>query len=286
MASSSSLRRDMSYRKPVPKYQPSPPPSPLPAPQLPPVDLELLQVTDHFLSLPLGWSPSQEPRPLPREPRAELLVPTMIPREYPLSERRATTAMSHRGVSPMNSGSPDSSMSEDGEGLQDPRATPDRKRRRLHREYRPPTPPLPAQHKRRRLTVTAFPEEGIAMSASACPSRDTSRMYGGSIRPTPSFVTEKTFVSLGAAPTMNSNHGSSGWSGGLTTFVSESDPRLSVHPYSLPLYNGPRARKSSSFSELEFDKTEYQAPTTISSRVSGALTSFRAGLKSFLMFCC
>lgn len=48
------LRRGMSYRKPVPVYEPTPPPSPLPVPSPPsPLgdDLQLWQFTDQLLSV-------------------------------------------------------------------------------------------------------------------------------------------------------------------------------------------------------------------------------------------
>lgn len=194
------------------------------------------------------------------------------------------------------------------------RMSPDPKRRKLHRvstfcsqpagnkdnnsssqEYRPPTPPLPAQHKRRRLTVSAYPDESEVSHGEASIHRDLQqvpnvvddREQGGSrsLRPTPSFTTERTFVSLGATPQpLGDTSMASGWSGGLTTFVSESDPRLTHYP--LPLYNPPSMRIPDS--KNEYEKTRYQAPPpTWSSWLCDTLASCRAGLQRFcVVFCC
>lgn len=159
-------------------------------------------------------------------------------------------------------------------------------------EYRPPTPPLPAQHKRRRLTVSAYPDEASQREGSV--SRDgqgtnhipddLEKGRSRSLRPTPSFMTEKTFVSLGASPQpMGDTSMASGWSGGLTTFVSESDPRLTQYP--LPLYNPPSMRIPDS--KTEYRKARHQAPPAPSSWLRGALASCRAGLQKFcVVFCC
>ena len=94
------VRRNMSYRKPVPQYEPTPPPSPFPVPPqvLPPLLLdettdELLSVcrqsiyllaaslTMSFSKLPHSWSCPQrsEQRLDPRaEQPVELLVPSMF----------------------------------------------------------------------------------------------------------------------------------------------------------------------------------------------------------------
>jgi hypothetical protein len=165
-------------------------------------------------------------------------------------------------------------------------------------EYRPPTPPLPAQHKRRRLTVTSsYPEENDASHCGLSINGDLQQVdnlvegrehQGGprSLRPTPSFTTERTFVSLGAPQTgqIGDTSVASGWSGGLTTFVSESDPRLNHYP--LPIYNPPSMPKPGF--DAEYEKTRHQQPPpSTTTGWMGSLASCRAGLKKIaILFCC
>ncbi|KAJ3541914.1 hypothetical protein NMY22_g3699 [Coprinellus aureogranulatus] len=266
---SSNVRRKMSYRKPVPEYVPTPPGSPAPA-TLPAMDLDLAQVTDDLLSLPPTWSHSRTHSP-PNEGH-QLVVPSMFsgaPSTGTANSSRYTPPpLFIQGSSSRESLSREAStQGADHEvyGPDDRATSPDRKRRKLHREYRPPTPPLPALHKRRRLTVSALPDEKAEISQG-----DTSMNFEfqqvdnivddreRSLRLTPSFTTERTFVSLGASHPVGDTSMTSGWSGGLTTFVSESDPRLSHYP--LPLYK-PKAMREPGL-EDEHKDTRWEAPPT------------------------
>ncbi|KIM90872.1 hypothetical protein PILCRDRAFT_811362 [Piloderma croceum F 1598] len=159
------LRRDMSYRKPVPKYVPSPPPSPRPAPLKTPYNRQSLSMESTIMynempPLPSGWRHAIERATCKdRQPFGSVMPDVDDTNGSRASSVCGACRREQVSSSWMNDGSDNHSISDHSDrplglpasprsGAQSPRTN---RKRTLPLDYRPPTPPLPAYVKEDRL---------------------------------------------------------------------------------------------------------------------------------------
>ncbi|KAF8076457.1 hypothetical protein FPV67DRAFT_418281 [Lyophyllum atratum] len=206
------MHRSTSYRKPVPVYVPSPPPSPaMSAPMQLAFTLENSEPMPH--SSPdwrtvleqaskkrrvTGDSTSISDRsleklgqdPIPERKVPSLLVESPDGQKIPIEESNYTPLYAPSTLPP----------------------SPERHaKRKLHQYYRPPTPPL-AAHTRKRRTVDSTPNffhscelpcpmsddarQGVCPEPRRMPSM-TAPSFSTTVTQSPSFKTEKTYLSFG-----------------------------------------------------------------------------------------
>jgi len=248
-------RRHMSYRKPPPKYIPSPPPSPLSSPISP---------FNRITLSPRSPTPDETP-PLPDDWR-EVIRLAMAANAS--SRSFATSAVGAADIAiPLSTSVLDVSQKDEVFPIttiedrnysrvslfQVPDENPARsptpgKSRKPHRNYRPPTPPLQAHYKQRRL-----PDDDSGLLSPIMPCRmiypdipwvhNSQDAYQTSSMPTftmggdsfstlttnriPSFNTEKSHC-LNAT---TDSEASTTWPGALSTFNSDTDPSLNLPVY-------------------------------------------------------
>ncbi|KAF8897600.1 hypothetical protein BD779DRAFT_1491695 [Infundibulicybe gibba] len=255
------MHRDMSYRKPVPTYIPSPPPSPPSSPdsniarlsfsldslagrQLPPLPGDWRQIIEQTLvatppavvhlrreSTIDGRSSARTSDATTQDGRLSFFTASSY-HGYVQPEASTSQAWTDNGVEPPNPGDLSSSPMPE-----------KRPKRRLHQNYRPPTPPLPAHHKRLR----SQDDEPESCNMAQQEYRGDDGRYhvnnliasgrpiqkprpGVMVRANSSFRTQATQSSVAGSDF------STAWSGGQTTCVSESDAASGELPVALPAY--------------------------------------------------
>ncbi|TFK29414.1 hypothetical protein FA15DRAFT_691294 [Coprinopsis marcescibilis] len=206
------MHRDMSYRKPVPKYEPTPPSSPVPSPYG-------CASVPHPIDIPSAWCKSQ-PGEYYAEGPFDVVVPSFLisqpvpvmPMPMPCTaieivvNERAQEAQfkTHTSLNePLTRYATPVEKEEIGEGLTAGKA----QKRRIHTTYRPPTPPLPALHKRRRLTATYQVDDDNTLPPKYTAEDSDRAPRNTSIRTMPSFSTEKTFISVTSPSGSNTSSG-------------------------------------------------------------------------------
>ncbi|KAF8812505.1 hypothetical protein BYT27DRAFT_7335762 [Phlegmacium glaucopus] len=234
------MQRSMSYRKPVPTYVPSPPPSPPQASFLsstqPNLDLEVPP-------LPPNWREVLDQVGMP-PPRLTARSSHLIPID---TEERIEMDMTELPSSIMSEYHEGGNLTLRGDevaflrpGTQSTSNVPCPQKRRLHQQYRPPTPPIPSQYKPRHsllnldnlISDDADSEVTLAHDGHRIGHfglyHDYSRGGPGvsSLKISSSFRTDKT---MGSFNTLNP---SVGWSQGMSTRGSSNCPSLLNHKHS------------------------------------------------------
>ncbi|CAA7259827.1 unnamed protein product [Cyclocybe aegerita] len=198
------VQRSMSYRKPVPVYIPSPPPSPVTssphpsiqeadasgndAPPLPGnwrqvLNAKILEIKSSKMNDldAVTWNEKSQ-TPVEELDITELATPPKVTTDSD-ADKDSLTPPSTLGAPSLNVRKKQS--------------------RGLPTHYRPPTPPLPSQNKRRNSTPepSSTPElrqiRGVYPSGFFPPPSGTV-LSNASLKPSSSFRTEKTMVSMGA----------------------------------------------------------------------------------------
>jgi len=225
----------MSYRKPVPTYIPSPPSSP-PQPTFPPsahLDLEVPP-------LPPNWREAlNQVDLLPSRQNAKScqLLPAVTGEyiEMDMAELASSVMSGYpKGGNLIVHG--------DKVALPGTRSTsnvPWTQRRRLHQQYRPPTPPIPSQHKSPRSLLNSDNNSEISVAQNVHRRIDHFGLYhdyprGGpgasSLKISPSFITDKTMGSF------NTSNSSMGWFQGMITEELSNYPSLLNHKHDRHLH--------------------------------------------------
>ncbi|KAF8913962.1 hypothetical protein CPB84DRAFT_1758025 [Gymnopilus junonius] len=210
------MQRSMSYRKPVPEYLPSPPSSPL---------QELRQAVDedekHLPPLPHNW----------REIVATKIVEVKStnPASSATADQKMVVELEEVDSTERESQSfsPDTFVGGDQRSLRTPQGSQifhphSHRGRGLPTNYRPPTPPLRSQSKQSRHipfsggkmfeAVTLYSQANPSLyPASHASSKDYSQsmqagLHTASLRPTPSFHTERTMMSMNTNMSMGWSH--------------------------------------------------------------------------------
>ncbi|TFK43468.1 hypothetical protein BDQ12DRAFT_675029 [Crucibulum laeve] len=203
---STAMQKDMSYRKPVPKYIPSPPPSPPSSPRSMSLFYTPSLLEEDAPPLPNDWRDVINKVAVPTKPQPALIMPGSD--IYPSITVQEPYISEQVSANTVDCPSSPSYTNDDSEGWPSPPSrsttyTPSansrERKRRLHQHYRPPTPPLPAQNKRRRLPDIE-PEESTFNKTDTKEDtyHDISFTDTGpsSLRSASSFRTEKTLVSF------------------------------------------------------------------------------------------
>ncbi|KAF9009004.1 hypothetical protein BDQ17DRAFT_1349350 [Cyathus striatus] len=225
--------RNMSYRKPVPEYIPSPPPSP-PRPSPLRLSLALPSPDQDTPPLPSDWRETITKVATSSRPDAALLVPgndlhPSISLEYAhyasfLTPSAVDTAAFVYDYDNSWRSSPSGRLSVS-------LASPNRRRkRRLYQHYRPPTPPLPTRHNKRRRHPSIEIESNDSLFYDQEVSEVVEIRVQGTmdtsvpslLRTSPSFHTEKTLVSL------NYSEPSTGWSNDVGSAITSDRGNRSV----------------------------------------------------------
>jgi len=176
--------RNMSYRKPVPTYVPSPPSSPrqsiLPPPTLevPPLPPNWREVLDQVGMLP------------PRS-NAESITGEYIEQDM--------TELASSVVS-------DSLTVYGDQGIRSTSNVPWTQKRRLHQQYRPPTPPIPSHHKSRQSLLNSDSNSEVTLTHDVHRQIDHFRLYHDYPRGGPgasSLNISSSFRTMGSFNTSN-----------------------------------------------------------------------------------
>ncbi|KAH6915369.1 hypothetical protein BKA70DRAFT_1258787 [Coprinopsis sp. MPI-PUGE-AT-0042] len=198
------MRRDMSYRKPVPAFEPTPPPSPIPSL----AGLSSPPVANHLPSL--SWKGKERAPSDGTVPSLLLRVDAPAPTAQTVGRKSTHTPPPPPPPTKVDNESLRTTTSSSSGGTRKTRDSAKRSKQLAlaDMDFRPPTPPLPAQHRRRRLT-TAFhsndelrrpPSHAATCELDTTNSLHPGRTYGPSLRPMPSFSTEKTLWSTSMNP--------------------------------------------------------------------------------------
>jgi len=188
------MQRSMSYRKPVPTYIPSPPSSPrqstFPPSTQPNLDLEVPP-------LPPNWREVLDHvGMLPSRPNAESyqLLPTVTGEyiEQDMTELVSSVVSDNLTVYGDHVVLP---------GIRSTSNVPWTQRRRLHQQYRPPTPPIPSQHKSRQSLLDSESNSEVTLTHDVHRQIDHFRLYhdyprgpgASSLKISSSFRTMGTF---------------------------------------------------------------------------------------------
>ncbi|KAF9464485.1 hypothetical protein BDZ94DRAFT_1307997 [Collybia nuda] len=271
------MRRSMSYRKPVPEYIPSPPSSPM----SPSLHLVISLDADGLVPpLPDQWRSTSSQAPTQPFSNTTFDIPRALisglsepqERSIPLIKVEPVDALEGNEAARKSRSASDSPVSVE-------RPT----KRRLHQQYRPPTPPLPTHHKIHRLPDNQSIVESYDKSSSdAAPGVPPSRLYkhipsmraaslstiGTRTTSIQMYQAEKTYSSFGTSEP------STLWSSASTAYAGSDAghrtlPVLPMHIVGIP---GPSiAAKGSSGSNS----------SSWWHRIGTWGTSFRTKLKSF-----
>jgi hypothetical protein len=153
------MHRSMSYRKPVPTYIPSPPSSPrqstFPLSTQPNLDLEVPPLPPNWREVldQVGMLP---PRPIAESCQ---LLPTVTGEyiEMDMTELASSVVSDNLTVYGDQVVFP-------GPGNRSTSNVPWTQKRRLHQQYRPPTPPIPSQHKSRQSLLNSDSNSEVTLT--------------------------------------------------------------------------------------------------------------------------
>jgi len=202
--------RNMSYRKPVPTYVPSPPSSPrqstLPLSTKPNLDLEVPP-------LPPNWREVlDQVGTLPPRSNAELcqLLSTHTGEyiEQDMTELASTVVSDNITLCGDQVILP---------GIRSTSNAPWTQKRRLHQQYRPPTPPIPSQHKSRQSLLNSDSNSEVTLTHDVHCQIDHFGLYHDYPRSGPGASSLKISSSFRTMGTFNTSNPSVALQGGMKT---------------------------------------------------------------------
>jgi len=193
------MQRSMSYRKPVPTYIPSPPSSPRQSTSLPSIQLNPdLEIPP----LPPNWRKVlDEVGMFPPRPNVEScqLLPTVAGEyiEQDMTELASSVMSDNLAVYGDQEVLP---------GIRSTSNAPWTQKRRLHQQYRPPTPPIPSQHKSRQSLLNSYSNSEVTLNHDVHRQIDHFRLYHDYPRGGPgasSLKVSSSFRTMGSFNTSN-----------------------------------------------------------------------------------
>lgn len=207
----------MSYRKPVPTYIPSPPSSPrqsestLPPSTQPNLDLEVPP-------LPPNWREVlDQVGMLPPRPNAEScqLLPTVTGEciEMDMTELASSVVSDFPGNLTVYG----DQVVFPGPDIRSTSNIPWTQKRRLHQQYRPPTPPIPSQHKLQQSLLNTDSNSEVTLTHDVHRQIDHFGLYHDYPRGGPGASSLKISSSFRMMGSFNTSNPSVAWFQGITT---------------------------------------------------------------------